>query len=136
LVISLDTNVMVDLINGKMPQVRERYDAVRDAGDRIVTCSVAAYELLFGALVSRRPEIQRPTVEAFLAGIEIVDWTYGDGVATAQIRRGLYRRGTPIGEHDLLIAGQALNRGWAVASSNLREFLRVDTLELYDWRVT
>ena len=74
--------------------------------------------------------------EGFLGTVEIMDWSFADGLAAAQIRRGLRRRGTSIGEHDLLIAGQAINRGWAVVSGNLREFLRVDTLDVFDWTAT
>ncbi len=133
MILSLDTNVMVDLVNGRRPQVRARYDEAIARGDRLVTCAVAAYELVFGALVSQRPEVQRACADELLRQIEIVDWTFADGLAAAQIRRGLRRRGRGIGEHDLMIAGQAVNRGWAVVSANLHEFLRVDTLEVYDW---
>jgi tRNA(fMet)-specific endonuclease VapC len=133
LILSLDTNVMVDLINGRRPQVRQRYDEAVARGDQIVTCAIAAYELIYGALISGRPEVQRAAAERLLKGVDIVDWSFADGIAAAQVRRGLRRRGTSIGEHDLLIAGQAINRGWAVVSANLREFLRVDTLEVFDW---
>ena len=136
MVLSLDTNVMVDIINGRRLQVRAQYDEAVGRGDRIVTCAIAAYELLYGALISQRPEVQRATVEGFLGTVEIMDWSFADGLAAAQIRRGLRRRGTSIGEHDLLIAGQAINRGWAVVSGNLREFLRVDTLDVFDWTAT
>jgi tRNA(fMet)-specific endonuclease VapC len=77
--------------------------------------------------------VQRAAAERLLKGVDIVEWSFADGIAAAQVRRGLRRRGTSIGEHDLLIAGQAINRGWAVVSANLREFLRVDTLEVFDW---
>ncbi len=133
MILSLDTNVMVDLINGRRPEVRERYDEAVARGDRLVTCAVAAYELAYGAMISQRPEIQRAAVDRLLEGIDIMDWSYADGLSAAQIRRGLRRRGAGIGEHDLLIAGQAVNRGWAVVSGNLHEFLRIDTLEVFDW---
>lgn len=133
MILSLDTNVMVDLVNGLRPQVRDRYDEALAREDRLVTCSIAAYELYYGALISRRPEVQRDVVERFLKGIEIIDWSFADGIAAAQIRRGLRARGLGIGEHDLLIASQAINRGWTVVSANLREFLRVDTLDVLDW---
>ena len=133
MILSLDTNVMVDIINGRRPAVRERYDKAVADGSRMVTCVIAAHELIYGALVSQRPDVQRAVVDAFLDGLEIVDWTHGDAVAAAQIKAGLKRRGTSIGEHDLLIAGQAFNRGWSVVSANLRHFLRVDTLDVHDW---
>lgn len=124
---------MVDLINGRRPQVRQRYDEAVARGDQIVTCAIAAYELIYGALISGRPEVQRAAADRLLKNVDIVDWSFEDGIAAAQIRRGLRRRGTSIGEHDLLIAGQAINRGWSVVSANLREFLRVDTLDVFDW---
>lgn len=133
MILSLDTNVMVDIINGRRPGVRARYDEAVTEGSRLVTCAVAAHELIYGALVSQRPEVQRAVVDAFLEGLEIVDWTHADGVAAAQIKAGLKRSGISIGEHDLLIAGQAFNRGWSVVSANLRHFLRVDTLDVHDW---
>ncbi len=133
MVLSLDTNVMVDIVNGRRPEVRARYDEAIARGDRIVTCAVAAYELVYGTLISQRPEVQREAADSLLGNLEIVDWSFADGLAAAQIRRGLRRRGTSIGEHDLMIAGQAINRGWAVVSANLREFLRVDTLDVFDW---
>lgn len=133
MILSLDTNVMVDLINGRRPQVRQRYDEAVARGDQIVTCAIAAYELIYGALISGRPEVQRAAADRLLKNVDIVDWSFEDGIAAAQIRRGLRRRGTSIGEHDLLIAGQAINRGWSVVSANLREFLRVDTLDVFDW---
>ena len=133
MILSLDTNVMVDLINGRRPEVRQRYDEAVERGDKLVTCAAAAYELSYGALISQRPQVQAASAERLLDNLEIVDWTYADGLAAAQIRRSLRRRGVGIGEHDLMIAGQAVNRGWAVISANLHEFLRVDTLEVFDW---
>lgn len=133
MIFSLDTNVMVDLVNGLKPGVRARYDAAVDSGARLVTCAVAAHELIYGALISRRPDVQRASVEALLGQLEIAEFTHADGISAAQIKAGLRRRGLSIGEHDLLIAGQAFNRGWSVVSANLRHFLRVDTLDVHDW---
>ncbi len=133
MILSLDTNVMVDLVNGRQPRVRACYDEAVDRGDRLVTCSVAAYELMYGALISLRPEVHEPPVQRFLDTLEIIDWTYADGLVAAQIRRAMRRRGVAIGAHDLMIAGQAMNRGWSVVSANLRDFLRVETLEVFDW---
>jgi len=33
----------------------------------------------------------------------------------------------------MMIAGQALQRGWTVVTGNLREFIRVPNLLLLDW---
>jgi tRNA(fMet)-specific endonuclease VapC len=45
----------------------------------------------------------------------------------------LESRGTPIGPYDLLIAGQALQRGLTVVTANTSEFSRVSGLGWVDW---
>ena len=45
----------------------------------------------------------------------------------------LEKRGTPIGNSDTLIAGQALARGMTLVTHNTREFARVPGLQLEDW---
>ena len=42
-------------------------------------------------------------------------------------------RAKRIGSMDLLIAGQAISRGWAVITRNVRHFGRVEGLAVEDW---
>lgn len=133
MILSLDTNVMVDVVNGRRPDVRAKYDEALHRGDQLVTCALAAHELLYGASISARPEVHVARANALLADLEVVDLTFGDGLAAVPVRQVLRRRGQAIGTWDLLIAGQALNRGWTLVSANLREFGRVDGLETQDW---
>jgi tRNA(fMet)-specific endonuclease VapC len=132
-ILSLDTNVMIDLVNRRRPDVRARYDAALAAGHQIVTCALAAHEFLFGATVSARPEVHFARANELLADLEVVDLTYEDVLQAIPVRRALRRTGTSIGTWDLLIAGQALHRGWTVISHNLREYTRVDGLTVETW---
>ena len=52
---------------------------------------------------------------------------------SATVRANLRRRGLNIGAYDLLIAGQALARGWTVVTANTREFARIEGLNVIDW---
>lgn len=132
MILSLDTNVLVDIINDR-PDVRARYDAAAEDGAQLLTSSVAACELHFGALISRRPKVQRSLAEALLADLSVEAWTQDDAQATARIKQVLRTRGTPVGAYDVMIAGQAVNRGWTVVSHNLRDFSRIDGLSVIDW---
>jgi tRNA(fMet)-specific endonuclease VapC len=132
-IISLDTNVMVDLVNRRRPEVRARYDDALARGDQIVTCALAAHELLFGATISARPEVHFARANELLADLAVVDLTYEDTLQAIPVRRALRRQGQSIGLWDLMIAGQALHRGWTVISHNLREFVRVEGLQTEDW---
>ena len=132
MILSLDTNVMVDICNGRAG-VRECFDeAVRD-GAEVVVSPVASHELLYGCLISPRPQHHLDRAQILLADLRPVDLTHEDGLSAARIRQDLRRLGRPIGAYDLLIAGQALNRGWTVVSANLREYTRVDNLLVVDW---
>jgi tRNA(fMet)-specific endonuclease VapC len=50
-----------------------------------------------------------------------------------EIRAGLERRGTPIGDADLRIAAIALARGLTVVTGNRRHFQRVAGLPAENW---
>lgn len=65
--------------------------------------------------------------------VEVVDFVEEDAVAAALIKANLAARGQMIGAYDLMIAGQALARGWTVVTGNTHEFSRVEGLKLEDW---
>jgi tRNA(fMet)-specific endonuclease VapC len=134
LILSLDTNVMVDIINDRTDHVRNRYRAAQASGDKLVTCAIAAYELIYGAVISPRPQVHLPNAEELLEQLDVEPWTLEDGYAASRLRFSLRKVGRMIGSADILIAGQALSRHWTVVSSNLRHFERVEGLQVIDWR--
>jgi tRNA(fMet)-specific endonuclease VapC len=132
-ILSLDTNVFVDLIRRRQPMVRSRYDEAVLADASIVTSLIVYHELQFGIAAS-----QDPTAAAFKMGEALQDvvvepLTEDDVIVAARVRAALKLRGEPIGPYDLLIAGQALARGWTLVTSNVREFERVDGLSVQNW---
>ena len=56
-------------------------------------------------------------------------------MTASELRLQLEMPGLPVAQADLLIAAQALNRGWTIVSSNLRHFVRTKA-PLMDWRVS
>jgi tRNA(fMet)-specific endonuclease VapC len=133
MILSLDTNVMVDLVNNQRPAVRQRYDEAIASGVPLVTSALAAHEFVYGAIISRRPDLHLANAEQLLRDLEIVAWNHEDGLAAARLRRTLRRQGRTIGATDALIAGQALARTWTMVSANLHEFERVESLQVIDW---
>lgn len=131
--LSLDSNVLIDIVNGH-PDVRARYAEARLGERPMSTSALAAHEVLFGAAVSARPLIQTKSALELLAALTVVDFTGRDALAAAELRSQLRRQGQPIGGFDMLIAGQALERGWTVVTANTREFRRVAGLDVEDWR--
>ncbi len=133
MILSLDTNVMIDLVNRGRPDVRARYDEALARGDQIVTCALAAHELLYGATISARPEVHFARASELLNDLQVVDLTYEDVLQAIPVRRTLRRTGSSIGTWDLMIAGQAVHRGWTIISHNLREYTRVEGLPVETW---
>ncbi len=133
MILSLDTNVVIELLRGTNPHYRVRLDEAQAAGDRAVISSIVLNELAFGALRSARPELHLQRLDTLVAAIETESWTAEDALAAARVRMELEREGRGIGAFDTLIAGQAFNRGWTVVTANVSEFLRVKGLRLVDW---
>ncbi len=131
--LSLDSNVLIDIVNGH-PGVRASYAEARLGGRAMCVSALAAHQVLFGAAVSARPLVQTKSALELLAALTVIDFTSQDAVASAELRSQLRRQGQPIGGFDMLIAGQALERGWTVVTANSREFRRVSGLEVEDWR--
>ncbi len=129
----LDTNVLVDILNGRHRTVRKRYEAEFGSSRPIVIPSLAAHELFFGALISRRPQHHADQARLILSDHEIVELSGDDALAAARLRADLRGRGLAIGSFDTLIAGQALNRGWTLVTANIGEFARIDGLAVEDW---
>ena len=131
--IALDSDVLIEMINGKNETVRRHYDEALVTGRPIVISVVVMHEVFFGALISKRPDHQASLIRSFAMEHEVVDWTHADALSTARIRADLERAGLRIGSYDALLAGQAINRSWIVATGNRREYGRVCDLELENW---
>jgi len=131
--LSIDTNVFVDLIRSRTPQVRRRLGQAQAEDQTLVASLVVFHELHFGAECDANPARQRKNVDWVLADVEVVPFDEGDMIVAARIRTQLAKRGRPIGAYDLLIAGQALARGWTVVTANTTEFARIDGLNVIDW---
>lgn len=133
--IHLDTHVAIALLNGRPAGVRERFEAVRAASQRVAMSAVAFHELRYGAAASERPIENERKLALFVASaaLEIAPFAEPDAAAAGSLRALLHRAGTPIGPFHVLIAAQALRAGATLVTANGREFQRVPGLALADW---
>ena len=129
----LDTNVVVDVLRGRRPHLRTRLSEEAHRGTAILVSSIVVQELAFGALISARADLQLERLGEFLSAYEVQAFDGDDAFSAARVRADLKARGSEIGIMDAMIAGQALAKGWAVVTANLRDFLRVDGLDVIDW---
>lgn len=128
----LDSNTLIAALNPRLRStVVPRITA--QAPTAVVTSSIVAHELFFGAWRSQRQADNLDRLALLFRDITPLELTAEDAAAAGRLRAQLATAGTPIGPYDVLIAGQALARGCVLVTSNTRAFARVDELTVVDW---
>lgn len=128
----LDTNIVIYVIKNKPLSALALFNL--HAGQMAMSAITLA-ELLHGAEKSNAPDRSLAVVEDFCTRLEVLP--YGPKAAQhyGSIRSALEKRGEPIGVNDLHIAAHARSEGMTLVSNNLREFERVEALQLVNWVV-
>lgn len=133
MILSLDTNVVVDLMRTARPHVRTHMQQAVAAGATLKVSTVVAHELVLGAHRSARPEHHLELVGATLARMDVEPWSWEDALATGRLRSELESIGRGPGAYDTMIAGQAIARGWSLVTADVVDFGRFRGLSIIDW---
>jgi tRNA(fMet)-specific endonuclease VapC len=130
----LDTNVCIALINKQPTWVRTHFDRELSQDSEAYVSSVVVFELWYGVSKSQRREMNAHLLVGFLSGpVQQLAFDDEDARFAGELRAELETVGRPIGDYDLLIAGQALRHKMIVVTANAREFSRVKALTWEDW---
>ena len=126
----LDTNFVIYVIKQKPLSALQ---LLNEHAGHMAISSITLAEILHGAEKSNTPARSLATVEDFFSRLEVLP--YGPKAAQyyGRIRSALEKRGQTIGVNDLHIAAHARNEGLTLVSNNLREFERVEALQLANW---
>ncbi|MBH2018800.1 MAG: type II toxin-antitoxin system VapC family toxin [Burkholderiales bacterium] len=126
----LDTNIVIYVIKKKPLSALQVFN--QEAGHMAIS-SITLAELLHGAEKSNAPARSLAVVEDFCSRLDVLP--YGPKAAQhyGNIRSALEKRGQTIGVNDLHIAAHARSEGLTLVSNNLREFERVEALQLRNW---
>ena len=127
----LDTNICIYIIKKNPIQVLEKFSTV-NKNDMCIS-SITLAELKFGVRKSNNPAKNKLTLMLFLAGIKILPFDDAAATEYGDIRATLERRGTPIGANDLFIAAHAKSMRLTLVTNNIKEFERVDGLQIENW---
>ena len=131
--LSLDTSQIVDLLRRRDPGAKACFDARVLSGQPLMVSAPVRHELVSGASSSASPDRRLVQLANLLAQCSPVEFSPADAEASGRLSARLRLAGTPIGDMDTLIAGQALARSWTVVTRNVRHFGRVEGLPLIDW---
>ena len=126
----LDTNMCIYLMKGNAG-VLERFMAKRAFGVGISSITLA--ELYFGVFYSEYQEKNGMNLANFLIGLDVLEFDTGAAVEYGRIRASMRKKGTPIGQMDMLIAAHAMQEDLILVTNNAGEFGRVEGLQLDNW---
>jgi tRNA(fMet)-specific endonuclease VapC len=130
----LDTNVCIALLNETSPQIEARVLKELRANSLLSVSSVSAFELWYGVAKSARRQSNAQKLMAFLGSwVNVLFFEDEDARIAGELRAEMDSIGRPIGQYDLLIAGQALHHKVTLVTANVREFGRIKTLSWEDW---
>lgn len=126
----LDTNIVSALARDPHGVVAKRIAEV--GPDAICVSIVTAAELRYGCAKKGSPKLLSQ-IEAILGSIEVLALDAPTDAEYGRIRTELEAVGTPIGPNDLFIAAHARALGAVLVTANVREFQRVDGLQVENW---
>ena len=127
----LDTNICKYLIKKKPENVLTNLQS--NMSDGIAISAITLAELMHGVEASACPEKNALALNQFLSIVEILPFNDEAAVEYGKICATLRRQGTPIGTMDMLIAAHAKAKGLIIVTNNVREFERVDGINLENW---
>lgn len=130
----LDTCVVSDFIKG---DTNTLHQVKSTAPLEIAISTITIMEIEYGlALNLKLAKKIKPMISDFLGAIHILDFTRNDANQVALARALLKQQGNPIGSYDILLAGTALNNKLIMVTSNIKEFSKIPSLKIENWRTS
>lgn len=123
--IALDTNIAIDLLNGKDDVIR-KYEKFQSIYLPVTVCG----ELLFGALNSESSQNNLLKYRGFISVCIILEIDLSIAEQYAAIRKRLKDQGTPIPENDIWIAATCMMHEMQLATND-KHFSNIEGLNLF-----
>lgn len=131
----LDTNICIYIIKKSPEKVIKKLESIpNDEGkNEIYLSSVTVSELYYGVEKSSQLEKNLEALKGFLTPFQIINFDHESAEVFGRVRSDLERKGTVIGPYDLQIASIAIAHDLVLVTNNIKEFKRVDGLNLENW---
>jgi tRNA(fMet)-specific endonuclease VapC len=126
-----DTNICIYILKKRTAHLLEKLEETRS--DQICISAITYAELNYGVAGSVSKKLNQSILQDFVSRLEILPWQADAAEEYGKLRVYLEKKGTPIGNMDLLIAAHALSEKCVVVTNNLREFKRIPNLKCEDW---
>lgn len=127
----IDTNILSFFFRNHS-LVIERFQAYLKEYDKINISIITYYEIVSG-LKHRDAQKQLTSFQEFVSYNTVLPLTTSSAIISADISANLRNKGTPIDDIDILIAGIAIANDLIIVTNNIRDFGKIENLEIQDW---
>ncbi|MGB3205052.1 MAG: type II toxin-antitoxin system VapC family toxin [Crinalium sp.] len=127
----IDTNILSFFFRNHSLVV-ERFQAYLKEQDKINISIITYYEIVSG-LKHRDAQKQLASFQEFVSYNTVLPVTTSSATISADIYANLRNKGTPIDDIDILIAGIAIANDLMIVTNNIRDFGKIEDLEIQDW---
>lgn len=127
----LDTNACIRYVNGRSPKLRAKLSSMPRR--EIAVSTITKAEMFYGSAKSQTPQRSREKKLEFFATLITLPFDEKAALTFGPLRADLERKGTPIGQYDMLIAAVALANDLILVTHNVGEFERIADLAIEDW---
>ena len=126
----LDTNTLIYFFKG-IGSIAKRL--LSKPPKEIGIPSIVLYELEVGIAKSKSPHKRLKQIEKIISLIRVLPFAAKEAKSSASIRVQLEKKGALIGPFDILIGGTALAHQAVLVTHNIKEFKRINKLQIEDW---
>jgi tRNA(fMet)-specific endonuclease VapC len=124
----IDTNILSFFFRNQS-LVIERFQAYLKEYDKINISIITYYEIVSG-LKHRDAQKQLTSFQEFVSYNTVLPLTTSSAIISADIYANLRSKGTPIDDIDILIAGIAIANDLIIVTNNIRDFGKIENLEI------
>lgn len=127
----VDTNILSFFFRNQV-KVVERFQAYLKEHSKISISIITYYEIISG-LKHRDAQKQLASFFEFASYHIVLPLTTDSSHISSDIYASLRKKGTPVDDIDILIAGIAIANNLTLATNNRRDFSKIEGLEIEDW---
>ena len=127
----IDTNILSFFFRNHSLVV-ERFQAYLNDHDKINISIITYYEIVSG-LKHRDAQKQLTSFQEFVSYNTVLPLSTSFATISADIYANLRNKGMPIDDIDILIAGIAIANHLIIVTNNIRDFGKIENLEIRDW---
>lgn len=129
----LDTNICIYIRRKKPDALLKRFGTLRHG--EAVLYVITFGELMYGAEKSEHRALALKQLQELSGLLPVMSLPATTAQTYGSMRAALERKGLMIGNNDLWIAAHAKASALTLVTNNVREFARVEGLDLQNWAV-